>query len=269
MTVEMAEHDDWRMHQERFGDALIGLLEIGSFARGEAVSLSDHDMRLVVDIADPLLVLDELRWSDDGQDITLLDWRILQGASGYSYGFSNLAYIEASIEQGRFPLNDHTAIYQGAIRLDLDKRIAAFRAKYIGRRFDNLFGDFARQIDWRVNHRMTKELSALFQRLDRDKCSVPATQTGYRAMRDMAHLDSYRRTGLYCASAEEVDDYFSGQPKPIRDAFRRLWELKVIESERSQLFADLEAGNEARGREIDGLATQVAEAWRLFQKAVR
>jgi hypothetical protein len=49
--------------QHRFGDALLGFVEIGSRPKGEAVQWSDHDLRVVLRTGAPFVISNDRRWS--------------------------------------------------------------------------------------------------------------------------------------------------------------------------------------------------------------
>ena len=57
-------HQEYAQFQARFGARLLGVVEIGSFARGEAVRFSDHDLRLILHCNAPLLVFNEHPWTE-------------------------------------------------------------------------------------------------------------------------------------------------------------------------------------------------------------
>ena len=98
---------------------VIGLLEIGSYARGEAVSTSDRDLRLVVQSGEPFTLLREHTWTQRPDvEVSYLDWSEINDADHVSFGVTNIAFIERCIQDGKYPLNDHTCMYQGQILQD-------------------------------------------------------------------------------------------------------------------------------------------------------
>jgi hypothetical protein len=80
---EMAEfsqslHQEYARFQARFGPHLLGVVEIGSFAHGEAVCSSDHDLRLIIPCDDPLLVMNEFQWTQGiDEAVTPIDWHLI------------------------------------------------------------------------------------------------------------------------------------------------------------------------------------------------
>jgi hypothetical protein len=105
-------------------------------------------------------VLNEQRWTE-GIDatVTTIDWQALNQHPDLSFGLTNLAYVERMLEAGRYPLVDHTCLYQGRVLVDDPGAVAAFRDRHRGTRFPNIVPDYLRQTEWRVSSRLNRELS--------------------------------------------------------------------------------------------------------------
>lgn len=103
-------YHQYEQFQTIFGSHICGIVEIGSYARGEYISCSDHDLRVIINCQAPLFVFDEETWTErlEGGRFTLIQWGQLNQVEGMSFGLTNLAYIEKMILTGRFPLIDHT-----------------------------------------------------------------------------------------------------------------------------------------------------------------
>ena len=111
---------EYARFQARFGVNLLGVVEIGSFAHGEAIRFSDHDLRLIVRCDVPLLVFNEHQWTEESINaaVTVIDWQDLNQCPDLTFGLTNLAYVEQMLANGRYPLIDHTCLYQGSILVD-------------------------------------------------------------------------------------------------------------------------------------------------------
>jgi len=251
--------------QTRFGSHLLGVVEIGSRARDEAVRFSDHDLRLVIDCANPLLVLNEPVWTDGISDATTtVDWQELNPGQGLTFGLTNLAYVELGLRTGRFPLTDHTCLYQGHILLDDTGTISTFRARYHGVRFANVVPDYLRQVEWRVTSRLPGELDPLSERLEPDKYAVPAIHTCYRVVRDLANIAHYQAHGVYLDSANALAGYYHEHWPWFEPTFQTLRAYKTDERLRQEVFDDVVRRDPGRLREIERCAEAMVRLWELL-----
>lgn len=252
--------------QTRFGPHLLGVVEIGSRAREEAVRFSDHDLRLVIYCANPLLVLNEPVWTDGLSDATTtVDWQELNPGQDLSFGLTNLAYVELGLRAGRFPLADHTCLYQGHILLDDTGTISAFRAHYQGVRFANILPDYLRQVEWRVTSRLPSELHPLTERLEPDKYAVPAIHTCYRIIRDLANIAHYQAHGVYRGDANTLARYYHEQWPWFEPTFQTLRAYKTDEQLRRAVFDDVIRHNAGRLRQIERCAAATVRLWEEFR----
>jgi hypothetical protein len=256
--------------QTRFGPQLLGVVEIGSFAHGEAVSSSDHDLRLIIQCAKPLLVLNEHLWTDGISDATAtVDWQDLNQGHDLSFGLTNLAFIEHGLQADRYPLVDHTCLYQGCILLDDTKAIATFRARYYGVRFSNIVPDYLRQVEWRVTSRLPSELRTLTERLDHRKYAVPLVHTCYRIVRDLANIASYHAHGVYVSDSDTLAHYYREHWPWFESTFQTLRAYKTDERQRQAVFNDIEQHNPERLRHIELCAEATVSLWEQFQGQYR
>ena len=261
---------EYARFQTRFGARLLGVVEIGSFAHGEAVSSSDHDLRLIIQCAKPLLVLNEHRWTDGISDeTTTIDWQDLNQGHGLSFGLTNLAFIEQGLQAGRYPLVDHTCLYQGRILLDDTKTIATFRARYHGVRFSNIVPDYLRQAEWRVTSKLPSELCTLTERLDHRKNAVLPVHTCYRIVRDLANIASYHAHGVYIGDSNALAHYYRQHWPWFESTFQTLRAYKTDEGLRRAVFNDLVRHNPERLRHIQLCAEATISLWERFQARYR
>jgi hypothetical protein len=263
-------HREYARFQARFGAHLLGVVEIGSYARGEAVCFSDHDLRLIIHCDDPLLVLDEHRWTK-GIDaaVTTIDWQDLNQHPDLSFGLTNLAYVGQVLETGRYPLIDHTCLYQGRILVDDTGAVAAFRDQHRGARFSNIVPDYLRQTEWRVTSRLPRELDMLTERLDHRKCAVLAIHTCYRILRDMANIASYHDNGVYIGDANGLVHYYRDHWPWFQMTFDTVRAFKTDEALRRVVFDEVVQGVSERIRTIQDCAEATASLWARFHARYR
>ena len=134
-------------------------------------------------------MFDEHLWTKGiDASVTTIDWQSLNQCSDLAFGLTNLAYVEQVLETGRFPLVDHTCLYQGQVLIDDTGAVAAFRKRYHATRFNNIVPDYLKQTEWRVTRRLPRELGALTGYLDHRKYAVLPVHTCYRILRDMANI---------------------------------------------------------------------------------
>ena len=253
--------------EARFGAQPLGVVEIGSFAHGEVVSFSDHDLRFLIRCDDPLLVLSEHRWTEGTSEATTtIDWQDLNHRQDLSFGLTNLVFVERMLQVGRYPLVDHTCLYQGQILLDDSKQqIAAFRARYHGVRFPNIVPDYIRQIEWRVTSKLPRELAARGERLDRRKRAVPPVNTCYRIVRDLANIASYSAYGVYASGPDAVAHYCREHWPWFEPTFQTLRGYKTDERLRREVFDDVAQGQPERLRSVRLCAQATTRLWKQFQ----
>jgi hypothetical protein len=256
--------------QGRFSDQLLGLVEIGSHARGEAVSVSDYDTRLVIWTGEPFILLHEHAWTSGITGTTrYLDWNDLNGNGDeeVSFGLTNLGYIERGLQIGRFPVNDHTCLYQGHVLVDPTGQIASFRKRYAGIVFPNVVADYVRQTDWRVNTKLSAEAdeATFVQRLDRRKYAIPLVHTCCRILRDLANIDAYRWEGDYLADMAALNIYYQRHWEQFYDAFRTLFAYKTDEVQRRYVFAQAARRDSACLAQLWRLQHATASVWYEFK----
>jgi hypothetical protein len=262
---------EYARFQARFGAHLLGVVEIGSFARGEAVRFSDHDLRLIIHCSAPLLVLNEHRWTA-GVDaaVTTIDWPDLNRHPDLSFGLTNLAYAEQMLlETGRYPLIDHTCLYQGRILLDDTGAVAASRDQHRGTRFANIVPDYLAQTAWRVTRRLSRELGVLTEHLDQRKYAVLAIHTCYRILRDIAHIASYHEHGVYVRDANGLARYYRDHWPWIQATFNTVRAYKTDEALRQVVFHDVVRGVSERMRTIQDCAEAITSLWAQFHARYR
>jgi hypothetical protein len=256
--------------QGRFSDQMLGLVEIGSHARGEAVSVSDHDTRLVIRTDEPFILLHEHAWTSGITGATrYLDWNDLNGNGDeeVSFGLTNLGYIERGLQIGCFPVNDHTCLYQGHILVDPTGQITSFRKHYAGIVFSNVVTDYVRQTDWRVNTKLPLEAYELtfMQHLDHRKYAIPLIHTCCRILRDLANIDSYRRDGNYLADMAALNIYYQRHWERFYGAFRTLFAYKTDEVQRRHVFAQAARRDSACLAQLRRLQHETASVWHEFK----
>jgi len=263
-------HQEYAQFQTRFGAQLLGVIEIGSFAHGEAVSFSDHDLRLIIHSSEPLLVFNEHTWTDGVSDATTtIAWQDLNQSQELSFGLTNLAFVEHGLEANRYPLIDHTCLYQGHILIDDTGKIAAFRARYHGVQFPNIVPDYLRQVEWRVTSRLSSELSTLTERLDHRKCVVPPVHTCCRIVRDLANITSYHAHGVYVSDSRTLADYYREHWPWFEATLQTLRAYKTDEGVRRAVFNDIVHHNPERLRQIHLCAEATVKLWEQFQAQYR
>lgn len=242
-------------------------MEIGSFAHDEAVSFSDRDLRLVIQCTKPLLVFDEHVWTDRiNEPTTTIDWQDLNQNRGLSFGLTNLAFIEHGIRAGRFPLVDHTCLYQGHILLDETKAITTFRARYYGIRFSNIVPDYLRQVEWRVTSKLPDELHRLTEQFDSRKYAVPLIHTCYRILRDLANIANYHTYGVYISDSNTLAQYYHEHWPWFERTFQTLRVYKTNERLRQAVFNDIVQHKPKRLRYIQHCAEATVNLWEQFQR---
>ena len=256
--------------QARFCAHLLGVVEIGSFARGEGVRFSDHDLRLILRCDTPLLVFNEHRWTE-GIDaaVTLVDWQDLNRHPDLAFGLTNLAYVEQMLEAGRYPLIDHTCLYQGRILVDDTGAVAAFRDRHRGTKFSNIVPDYLKQTEWRVTSRLPRELDRLTEHLDPHKYAVRSIHTCYRILWDMAHIARYSEHGVYVRDANELTQYYHARWPWFQTTFDTVRAYKTDEVLRQVVFSEVVQGVSERICAIQGCAEATTRLWGRFHTRYR
>ena len=261
------------MHlRTRFGEQLLGCIEIGSQARGEAISCSDHDLRLVIRTDEPFVVLNERHWTDVPElATTLVDWEELNPGLHYSFGLTNLGFVARAIEQGRFPLNDHTSLFQGRLLIDETGTIATFLGRNAGMAFPNIAPDYGRQTEWRVTNRLAREANpdTITQHLDNAKFAIPLIHTCYRIVRDIAQIACYQVTARYLHDSTSLDAYYRQDWPAFYPTFQRLRAYKTDEPARRRLFAEVQRGEGTRLTELRVFYESIVALWRQFAQNQR
>jgi hypothetical protein len=258
---------------ERFraqiGPGLIGVVEIGSHARGEDVPYSDHDLRLIVRCQEPMLVMNEESWTErPAIDPTFVEWEQINPCEGMSFGLTNLEYIEKSLLEGRFPLIDHTCLYQGRVLIDENSIIEGFRCHYKGVKFPNIVPDYLRQTEWRITHRLLRELDTLTGQYNARKYPLPAVHTCYRIARDLANIASYQEHGVYLRDNRSLLRYYHTWPW-YEPTLLKLQLYKANETVRRAVFKEVIAGSPDRITEIKGFVSATVRLWGEFQEQLR
>jgi hypothetical protein len=263
-------HQEYARFQARFGAHLLGVVEIGSFAHGEAVRFSDHDLRLIIHCNAPLLVFDEHQWTK-GIDatVTTIDWQDLNQHPDLAFGLTNLAYIEQMLEIGQYPLIDHTCLYQGRILVDDTGAVAAFRDQHRATRFSNIVPDYLKQTEWRVTSRLPRELSMLTEHLDHRKYAVLPIHTCYRILRDMANIASYHEHGVYISDANGLTQYYRDHWPWFQTTLDTVRAYKTDEALRKVVFNEVVQGASERIRTIQDCAEATASLWAQFYARYR
>ena len=265
-----ALRQEYARFRSRFGTHLLGVVEIGSFAHGEACSFSDHDLRLIVRCVHPLLVFDDNVWTKGIPDTTVtIDWHDLNRHRKLSFGLTNLAFVERCIRSGCFPLVDHTCLYQGNILLDDTQAVTAFRTRYRDVRFSNIVRDYLRQCEWRVTSKLPSELRTLTAWLDHLKYAVAPIHTCYRIVRDLANIASYDAHGVYVSDSDTVARYYRERWPWFESTFQTLRSYKTDESLRRAVFDDVVRRNPVRLRDIQRCTEATASLWEQFRASCR
>jgi len=263
-------HDQYERFRTRYGSHLRGIIEIGSYARGENIACSDHDLRLVIDCQDPLLVFNEESWTErpEGSLYALVEWEELNQVDGMSFGLTNLAFIENLLRIGRFPLIDHTCLYQGRILIDEAGAVETFRAKNDGVRFSNIVPDYLRQTEWRVTYKLPREINTLTERFIARKYALPAVHTCFRIVRDLANIATYHEYGSYLCDHSSLLSYYRAWPwfEPTLEKVRT---YKTNETVRRAVFNDVMEGKSERIAEIKEIARATVKLWEQFHKRFR
>jgi hypothetical protein len=256
---------EYARFQARFGVHLLGVVEIGSFAHGEATRFSDHDLRLIIRCDAPLLVFNEHQWTE-GIDamVTTIDWSILNQNPDLAFGLTNLAYIEQALKSGWYPLLDHTCLYQGRILVDDAEVVAAFRDQHRDTRFPNIVPDYLKQTEWRVTRRLPRELDRLTEHLDHRKYAVLPVHTCYRILRDMANIASYQEHGVYINGTSALTQYYRDRWPQFQGTIDTVRAYKTDEALRQVVFNEVAQGASERIRTIQDCAEAVATLWAYF-----
>lgn len=257
-------HHQYEQFQTRYGTHLRGIVEIGSYARDENISCSDHDLRLIIDCQDPLFVLNEETWTERPEgNLDLVEWEQLNQIDGISFGLTNLAYIEKTLRTGRYPLIDHTCIYQGHILIDEAGTIEAFRDQYNGIRFSNIVPDYLRQTEWRITYKLPREIDTLTERFIPNKYALPAVHTCYRIVRDLANIANYREYGNYLPDYSSLLSFYHTWPW-FEPTLEKLRAYKANETVRRALFNDVMQAKPERITEIKEIAGATVKLWDHF-----
>jgi hypothetical protein len=265
-SVTIAEQE-YAHFRARFGDHLLGVIEIGSFARAEALPFSDHDLRLIIHSDKPLLLFNEHVWTESTAEVTTpIEWHELNHCSDLSFGLSNLAYIERLLQTNRFPLLDHTCLYQGRILIDDSGAVAAFQQQYAGRRFDNIVHDYLRQTTWRVTSRLARERSNLSAGLEHQKYAVPALHTCYRIVRDLANIARYQAQGGYITDPQHLVGYYQESWPWFTEILQALRAYKTNEEQRRIIFTEVSAQVPERLAQLQEQIAATVRLWEQFSK---
>jgi hypothetical protein len=255
--------------QARFPAEVVGLLEIGSHARGEAVARSDHDLRLVICTSEPFLLLQEPVWTlPPPAVISYIGWEALNQALPHTVGLTNLGYVGRTIEDDHFPLNDHTCLYQGRILLDETGQVDAFRARYAGRVFQNIVRDYTQQVEWRVTQRLRREADpqTLVGQVDHTKQAIPMLHTCCRILRDLAHLSRYQSSGRYLEGQEAVAAYYREAWPDFYSTVERLFAYKTDETLRQTLFELVVSADPQSLARLQYWRRQIETLWYLWKR---
>jgi hypothetical protein len=248
---------------------VIGLLLIGSRALGQSVAASDFDTRLIALSDAPFVRYDEPVWTPaSNMPTVVLGWADLNPtpAAGVSFGLTNLSYVERCVQSGYFPLNDHTAMFQGVIAIDESGALAAFREKYRGAVFANVAPDYQAQTGWRVSQRLSRERAAMWrgEGLDGGKRAVPALHTCCRIVQEIAQIAAYQQRGMYLGQMSLVADYYATRWPDFGPTLEALFRYKIDEAQRRAMFERIQARDQECLSEADALAEHTVKMWQRF-----
>ena len=248
---------------------VIGLMLIGSRALGQSVDASDYDTRLVVHSNEPFVRYDDPVWTK-APDVpaAVLGWADLNPdlADGVSFGLTNLRFVQRCVERGYFPLNDHTALFQGTIAIDETGAVAAFSEAHRGVAYANIVPDYLAQSGWRVTQRLSRELAAmrLGEGLDPGKQAVPALHTCCRIVQEIAQIATYRQRNVYLEGLAAIADYYATRWPDFSSAFQALFQYKTDEARRWTVFEGIQAHDPECLAEAEALAEQTVALWHRF-----
>lgn len=264
----MSYWQEYERLKSDLGSEVLGLVEIGSRARGEAVDTSDHDLRVIIRSHAPYLLLQEQAWTEVSKvEITYIEWAALNQGKDATFGLTNLAFVAQAIEAGAYPLNDHTALYQGRIVEDKAGLVEKFKGQYAGVRFPNISNDYLRQTEWRVRQRWRAEIERALkgEGLDERKLAIPALHTACRIVRDIANIDAYRSTATYLADARALENYYQAQWAWFWPTFRKLFDYKTKETSRRTVFQQIQRGDSEDAQMLNEIQAETEKLWEQFK----
>jgi hypothetical protein len=228
---------------------------------------------VIVRSPEPFLLLKEHAWTQTpAVPCTYLDWAQLNHLpeQGATFGITNLAFVQCVIESGAYPINDHTALYQGCLLLDEIGVIGGFKQLYANIRFANIVKDYQSQTDWRVNHRLQSEMElALWgEGLESRKLMVPALHTCFRIFRDLAQIDTYQQTGAYLNDSTALNYYYESRWPTFYPAFRKLHAYKTDDSRRQDIFQQIQAGLPSGKQFLNEVWDETGQVWAQFKALI-
>jgi hypothetical protein len=261
--------DRYAEHKASLPAEVIGLMLIGSRALEQSVAESDFDTRLVVRSEVPYVRCDGPVWTTAPEvPAVVFGWADLNPTpgQGVSFGLTNLSFIERCIQDSYFPLNDHTALFQGAIGIDDTGAVTEFCERYRGIRFTNIAADYLAQTSWRVSRRLSRERAAmrLGEGLDLSKHAVPALHTCCRILQEMVQIAVYRQQGLYLRQMALIAEDFATRWPVFIPTFQALFRYKTEEAPRRVMFEGIQSQDLDCLAEAEALVEQTMQVWQRF-----
>jgi hypothetical protein len=215
------------------------------------------------------LIFNEETWTEKiAENLSFIEWEQLNPCDGMSFGLTNLAYVEKVLETGRYPLIDHTCLYQGQIQIDETGAIEKFRTLYYGVQFSNIVSDYLRQTEWRVTQKLPREINSISARFIKSKYALPVVHTCYRIVRDLANIANYHEHGVYLCDNKSLLSYYTAWPW-FEPSLQKLQLFKMNEAVRRAVFNEVIEGKTERIEEIKNITSAVVILWEQFQERYR
>ncbi|MBN1641463.1 MAG: hypothetical protein JXA09_09525 [Anaerolineae bacterium] len=258
------------MLEEALGDGarVVGLLEIGSYAKGEAVPSSDVDTRAYVTAPDAYLFNDfggldqpqleaflaacgalprrERSWAEFNDPVRACISAVLSCAVEFGYVDARYAAFEFSRLDRAFSV-EHTLLFQSNVLYDPDGFLRGWRDRLRGAIYAPLVDAYREQYLDRPYRRVYDGLAA--SEWDDDKLAqseqVIWVQRAVRCLRNAVASKTYAVGGTFCYKKDDVLAFYARHLPPDLPFVQQVYAWKTDPAQRQALVRAFRQDSEA------------------------
>lgn len=242
--------------------SVIGAVEIGSFAKGEAIPTSDTDTRVYITCPEAMLVNLISEFEEPAalqaylkvfpvREPILLRWHTFNApmlerlkdefGEKISFGFVDTSFAEFLFEHlERYPTQDHAMLFQSNVIYDPRQWIADWRARLEGRIFGSQVELYVGQAVNRARQKLPWYLDNPDNRRGPDQWLLQAV----RCLREGIAARSYATTGRFVFRRDEVVQCIETFGQTHADLARTLYAWKCDPTVRNEICRSFERGDE-------------------------